>query len=189
MGGFNKVLGFFKLNDSEDAYDDYDDYDEDFDDDDDDDFEETPRRGFFSKKKKEDFDYDLEEPAPPKKENKASAPKAVVTPKITPLKRKNNGGSGMEVCVIKPSSYEDSKDVTNILLTGRAVVLNLEGLDVDVAQRIIDFTCGTCFAIDGNLQKISSYIFIVTPKSVDISGDLQDILGSTFEVPNIKTDF
>ena len=45
---------------------------------------------------------------------------------------------------------------------------------MDIAQRIIDFTSGSCFAISGSLQKISHYIFIITPASVDISGDLQD---------------
>ena len=62
-------------------------------------------------------------------------------------------------------------------------VLNLEGLDVDIAQRIIDFTSGSCFAISGNLQKISHYIFIITPASVDISGDFQEILSGSFDVP------
>lgn len=95
----------------------------------------------------------------------------------------------MEVCVIKPTTFEDAREVTETLLSGRAVVLNFEGMDVDLAQRIIDYTCGTCVAIDGNLRKISSYIFIVTPKTVDISGDLQDLLTEAFEVPGIKTDF
>ena len=88
--------------------------------------------------------------------------------------------SGMEVCVIKPTSVEDAREITETLLANRTVVLNLEGLDVDVAQRIIDFTSGSCFAISGNLQKISRYIFIITPASVDISGDFQNILTGTF---------
>lgn len=91
--------------------------------------------------------------------------------------------SGMEVCVIKPTSIEDAREITETLLQNRTVVLNLEGLDVDVAQRIIDFTSGSCFAIDGNLQKISHYIFIITPASVDVSGDFQDIFGGTFNSP------
>lgn len=88
--------------------------------------------------------------------------------------------AGMEVCVIKPTSVEDAREITETLLANRTVVLNLEGLDVDVAQRIIDFTSGSCFAIAGNLQKISRYIFIITPATVDISGDFQNILTGTF---------
>lgn len=94
-------------------------------------------------------------------------------------------GSGMEVCVIKPTSVEDAREITETLLANRTVVLNLEGIDVDIAQRIIDFTSGSCYAISGNLQKISHYIFIITPASVDISGDFQEILSGSFDVPSI----
>ena len=96
---------------------------------------------------------------------------------------KKMAGTGMEVCVIKPTTVEDAREITETLLANRTVVLNLEGLDVDIAQRIIDFTSGSCFAISGNLQKISHYIFIITPSSVDISGDFQEILSGSFDVP------
>ena len=81
---------------------------------------------------------------------------------------------------------EKMKEITETLLGGRTVILNLEGLDLEIAQRIIDFTSGATFAINGNLQKISTYIFLVTPTNVDISGDLQDLLNSSFDVPSIK---
>lgn len=179
MGVFDKFLNIMKL-DEEDDYDEFDDYDEE----DDDDYEdEAPKKRFFKKKEK-DFDYDLEDAIV----NETKVVSRPAPAKITPITRRRSG-SGMEVCVIKPTSFEDSREVTETLLAGRAVVLNFEGLDMDLAQRIIDYTCGTCVAIDGNLRKISSYIFIVTPKSVDISGDLQDLLTDAFEVPGIKTDF
>lgn len=177
MGVFDKFLNIMKLDD--DYEDDYDEFDED-------DYEdEAPRKNFFKKREK-DFDYDLEDAIV--KETKAASRPA--PSKVAPItKRRSNGGSAMEVCVIKPTTFEDSREITETLLSGRAVVLNFEGLDMDLAQRIIDFTCGTCVAIDGNLRKVSNYIIIVTPKSVDISGDLQDLLTDAFEVPGIKTDF
>ena len=159
-----------------DDYDDYDDYDDDdFDD-------EPPRRGSIFKKKEKDFDYDLEEDvvAEPKK----SKPVKQQPSRITPMRSKK-GGSGMEVCVYKPTQFEQAREITDTLLSNCTIVLNFEGLDVEVAQRIIDFTSGSCYAIGGNLQKVSNYIFVVTPKSVDISGDFQDILAGAFEVPSI----
>ncbi len=106
-----------------------------------------------------------------------------VTPKVTQIRQqKRVAGNGMEVCVIKPTTVEDAREITETLLANRTVVLNMEGLDVDIAQRIIDFTSGSCYAINGNLQKISHYIFIITPASVDISGDFQEILSGSFDV-------
>jgi len=98
-------------------------------------------------------------------------------------------GSGMEVCVIKPTSFDDCREIGETLLSNRTVVLNFEGLDVDVAQRIIDFVSGSCFAIGGNLQKVSGSIFLATPRNVDISGDLQDIISGSIEIPSVYGKF
>ena len=110
--------------------------------------------------------------------------------KVSSMKSKRvanvSTGNNLEVCVIKPKSMDAARTVTETLLQNRAVVLNLEGLEVDMAQRIIDFTSGSCYAIAGNLQKISNYIFIITPKMVDISGDFLDVFGgANSEVPTI----
>lgn len=163
MGVMDKFLNYMKLND-EDEDDYYDDYY-------DDEPEEKPKKSLAVK---ESLDTDIEKP------KKAA-------PKVTPMRQtpKRVVGNGMEVCVIKPTSVEEAREITETLLANRTVVLNLEGIDVDVAQRIIDFTSGSCFAISGNLQKISHYIFIITPASVDISGDFQEIFSGSFDVQSI----
>ena len=169
MGALDKFLNYMKLNDeeNEDGY-----YDDDYFDDEDEPIDNTPKKKTSSLKD--------EMGTPEEKTAKRTLPK------VTPMRQsKKIGENGMEVCVIKPASVEDAREITETLLAGRTVVLNLEGLDVDIAQRIIDFTSGSCFAISGNLQKISHYIFIITPASVDISGDFQEILNgsSSFDVP------
>lgn len=165
MGVMDKFLNAMKLNDEDDDY-----YDDDYYDDEDI-MEEPPKKSAPMK------DSDMENDRVVKKQA------AKVTQMRQPSTARKMQGNGMEVCVIKPTSVEDAREITETLLANRTVVLNLEGLDVDIAQRIIDFTSGSCFAISGNLQKISHYIFIITPASVDISGDFQDILNGSFEVP------
>lgn len=127
----------------------------------------------------------VEEKATVNSKVEVSEPKKQQISRLTPVRQQKKViGSGMEVCVIKPNTVEDAREITETLLANRTVVLNMEGLDVDVAQRIIDFTSGSCYAISGNLQKISHYIFIITPASVDISGDFQEILSGSFDVPS-----
>lgn len=100
-------------------------------------------------------------------------------------KGKKNMSNGMEVCVIKPTGVDDSREIIDTLLSNRTVLLNMEGLDVDIAQRILDYASGATYAIDGNLQKISHYIFIITPASVDVSGDFSTVLNESFDVPQL----
>ena len=95
--------------------------------------------------------------------------------KVAPVKK----SSSLEVALVKPSVFDDAKTIVDDLLYGKAVVLNMEGINTEVAQRIIDFTSGATYSMNGKLQKISNYIFIITPESVSLSGEFQDLLNST----------
>lgn len=176
MSALNKFVNFMSMSggddDYEDTYEDNSGYlDEEFD--------ETPANS---------APYTIA-PEPEKEYEAPKSAKRYNNNKVAPMKNRRssnmNLGSGLEVCVIKPVSIDEARTVTETLLQNRAVVLNLEGLDVEIAQRIIDFTSGSCYAINGNLQKISNYIFIITPQSVEISGDFQDIFGGGSDVSTI----
>ena len=184
MGVLDKFLDIMKLSDDEYEDDDF------FDDEYEEEYEEKPRKSFFRKEKvkEEDFEEEYELPV------KSNRPARQTSSKVTPMRQpqssaRRSSGNNMEVCVIKPNSVEDAREITETLLTGRTVILNLEGMDLEVAQRIIDFTSGATFAISGNLQKISNYIFLVTPTNVDISGDLQDLLNTSFDASSMRSRF
>jgi cell division inhibitor SepF len=107
--------------------------------------------------------------------------------KVVPIR---NPQKSLEVCIMKPTSFEDSQDICDMLLSGRAAVINLEGFDVDVAQRVMDFVSGSVYAMNGKLHQISSYIFIISPDTVDISGDYLDLIRQNgFEVPTLSKEF
>ena len=166
MGVMDKFLGTMRLNMPEE--DEYDDYDEDeiYD-------EPKEKKALFSKKKASydiDEDDDYEEPV----QEKSRKSSARSNSKVVPMKM---NGRHSEVCMVMPRADEDANQVADLLLQGKAVVLNLEGMNVDSAQRIIDFASGACYTMGGNLQKISKKIFIVTPNTVELSGDFSDLLG------------
>lgn len=106
-------------------------------------------------------------------------------PKVVPM----NNKAMMEVNIIKPTTFEDSQNICNMLLSGRPVVVNLEGFDPDDAQRIMDFISGCIYAIKGQYHQISKYIFIFTPENVDISGDSFSLEGGTAKMPTINREF
>lgn len=93
---------------------------------------------------------------------------------------------GLEVCIMKPARFEDSQDVCDMLKNERAIILNLENLDIALAQRIMDFISGAIYALDAKIHQISGYVFCISPEKVDISGDYMDMIQQTgFEVPNL----
>lgn len=179
-------LGGNNTNDRYDDYDEYDDYD-DYDDsvesgmrpnqndyyEEEEDSSRTARKKSSRREIFDDYDEEEEEIPPIRRQTKTKA-----TSKVIPMRKNSN----MEVCIFKPTKYEDAKEIADILLSGKAVILNLEGIHMDLAQKIVDFASGATYAIEGNMQKISNYIVLLTPSTVDISGDIPDkILSSTSE--------
>ena len=189
MNIWDKFLDAVKVNEEYDDDDFLDDVDDDFED-------EKPKKRFF-KKLDDDFDDEFDD-LPPAKNYKsaekqsaaAKAPKASRTTtssstaskssasKVTPMynvNKKKSGASG-EVCVMKPKRFDEATEVVDALLDNCTVILNLEGLDMELAQHIIDFTSGASYSLDGSIRRVSAYIFILTPEGVDITGDSQDFL-------------
>ena len=196
MGVFDKFINAIRIN-NDDDYDEDDFYDEEDEEEDEDDYEEEkPKKGFFSrflgKRDDDDDDYDdddYDEDEAPASKNKGFASSEPVksvssSSKITPMRKRS--GKSMEVRVIKPANMEETREIADTLLANCTVVLNLEGLDVEIAQRVIDFSSGACYTINGSLQKVSSYIFILTPQNVGISGDITDILNGS--VPTMRNN-
>jgi cell division inhibitor SepF len=182
---FKKVLSSMKL--TEDT-DDYDDTPED-------DFQESKRNKRLDKKELSFSRYessqvnqssvqapvnnDIKKERMPRMEKSSSG-------KVVPIRTTSKG---LEVCIMKPTAFEDSQEISDMLLTGRAIVINLEGFDDKLAQRTMDFISGSVYAINGKLHRISNCIFIISPDTVDISGDYSDLIANGFEPPTFHSQF
>lgn len=132
------------------------------------------KAGFFSSIRKKSQDEEVEE-------------NVRGTSKVVPIRSATT--RNMEVVVIHPQNMDDANEITDTLLSGRAVILNLEGVHLEVAQRIIDYSAGSCYAMRGNLQRITNYIFLVTPANVEISGDFQEILNTGIDLGAYKSNY
>ncbi|MGN0243909.1 MAG: cell division protein SepF [Lachnospiraceae bacterium] len=116
-----------------------------------------------------------------KQEEKPSKP---TNNRLVPLKSSKSGSS--EVNVIKPDDFNDCQLIANNLCNGKSTILNMEGIEIHEAQRIIDFISGCCYALDGSLQAISNNIFIIAPSSTEISGDfIEGLIGDSYLSPEL----
>lgn len=157
MGFMDNLTKMFNL-DNDDDYD-YDDYD-------DEDYDDEPERPSRLKKAaSKDSDSD----------EKADKPKS----NVINYKKNKSGNQDKGIRVVKPATYEDGREIADALLDKKVVVLNLEGLDYEIAQRVIDFASGACYSINGTLQKVSTYIFVVAPANVDVAGDIPEFLADS----------
>jgi len=106
--------------------------------------------------------------------------------RVVPL-RSASASRVLEVSIMKPTRFDDSQDICDMLVNERATVVNLEGIDLALAQRIMDFISGAVYSLNGKIHQISNSIFIISPENVDISGDyLSYVEQNGFEVPTLN---
>jgi len=87
-----------------------------------------------------------------------------------------NSNTNTKVVIVFPKNINDAKDICDHLRANRSIVMNVEDVEIQTAQRIVDFLSGAVYSLDGNIQKVSSGIFLATPNSVDILGDVKEEL-------------
>ena len=116
-------------------------------------------------------DYERETPrvARPKRST-SNDPSRVVDVRTTAM---------LQVVLVKPDKFEDARAIADHLNDKRTVVLNLEAASKDVSRRLVDLLNGVAYANGGQLKKVSTNTYIITPYNVNVSGDLIDELENT----------
>jgi cell division inhibitor SepF len=77
--------------------------------------------------------------------------------------------TGFKVLVVEPRSFEEVQTIVDQMRARRPVILNLESLDKDLAQKILNFLNGAIYALGGETQRVAQGIFFFAPQGVDIS--------------------
>lgn len=88
-----------------------------------------------------------------------------------------------EVMILEPRSFEEMPQAIQALRDRKTVVLNLSLMDLEQAQRAVDFVAGGTFAIDGHQERVGESIFLFTPNCVKVSSQN----GVTHEAPQVHT--
>jgi cell division inhibitor SepF len=79
----------------------------------------------------------------------------------------------MEIVVVEPRSFDEARSAAEHLKSRRPVIVNLRDVDRDLARRIVDFSCGVTYAIDGQMQRVGEEIFLFTPSTVSVTAETE----------------
>ncbi len=74
-----------------------------------------------------------------------------------------------EVSVITPRSFEEMPEVIHALRERKSVILNLNMMNPEEAQRAVDFVSGGTYAMDGQYERVGESIFLFTPSCVKVN--------------------
>ncbi len=121
----------------------------------------------------DEFDYDYDdnnddEITTSKREAKSTARASVQNNKVVNI----HATAQLQVVLFKPERFgEDTRAIADELIKMHTVVLNLENTNKDVSRRIIDFLSGVAYANGGQIKKVATNTFIITPYNVGLKGD------------------
>src|SRR5689334_6108167 len=77
----------------------------------------------------------------------------------------------VQVHLVVPRSFNDAQQIADKLKDGIPVILNLQGADQELSKRLIDFTSGLTYALDGGMQRVADKVFLLTPRNVQVSAE------------------
>lgn len=72
---------------------------------------------------------------------------------------------------VSPSSFNDAQEVGDLFKSTQPVIINLTGLDRDLARRLLDFSSGVAYGLGGHVERVASHVYLLTPADVDVPAD------------------
>lgn len=77
--------------------------------------------------------------------------------------------AGTEVSVYSPRAFADVTEIADALRNRQVVIVNLQNADRTLLQRVVDFTSGVAYTIDGKIQKLAEAIYLVVPSGIVVN--------------------
>ena len=75
----------------------------------------------------------------------------------------------MNMVIFRPTEYDQAQTIIDYLKIRKPIIVNLDEIEVAVAQRILDFITGAVYALSGDIKKAARNIFVVVPSNVGVS--------------------
>ncbi len=91
--------------------------------------------------------------------------------KRTPVVRAMPVAANVKPHVVTPTSFNDAQEVADRYKGQVPVIINMQGVDRDLARRLIDFASGLCYGLGGTMDKVANQVYLLTPSNVEVSAE------------------
>ena len=87
-------------------------------------------------------------------------------------------GAG-EVSLFAPRAFADVTEIADALRARQVVIINLQGVDRGLLQRVVDFSSGVAYTLDGKIQKLADAMYLIVPPGTPVNtAGIRESLGS-----------
>jgi cell division inhibitor SepF len=104
-------------------------------------------------------------------EDPAAARTTMLRPNRQPRMQAVPRSPSVQVHLVIPRSFNDAQQIADKFKESIPVILNLQSSDQELSKRLIDFTSGLTYALDGGMQRVADKVFLLTPRNVEVSAE------------------
>src|SRR5689334_2304872 len=144
-GALRKTMVYLGLAEEDERYDGYDEYDS---------YDEPSHP----------------EPAAHREERGGVTPLPQRTP-VARVVRDVEVGPLNRITTIHPRTYNEAKTIGESFRDGTPVIMNLTDMDDSDAKRLVDFAAGLVFGLHGQIERVTSKVFLLSPAHVEVSAE------------------
>jgi len=85
------------------------------------------------------------------------------------------------IVTVHPRTYNEARTIGENFRDGVPVIMNLSDMEDADAKRLVDFSAGLIFGLQGSIERITSKVFLLSPQNVSVAAeDKQRIAGGFF---------
>ena len=121
----------------------------------------------------EDDEYSVEESEPvavqPRKRPRVAQPPRQQTEEVADLSR---------IVSVRPRSYNEARVIGENFRDGVPVIMNLSDMEEGEDKRLVDFAAGLIFGMRGNIERVSSKVFLLCPNGLVVGPEDKERIAS-----------
>ncbi|MGA8978731.1 MAG: cell division protein SepF [Pedococcus sp.] len=119
-------------------------------------------------------EYDDEQPARAEAQQPERSAAVTPLPQRTPVARVVRDvevGALNRITTIHPRTYNEAKNIGESFRDGTPVIMNLSDMDDSDAKRLVDFAAGLVFGLHGQIERVTSKVFLLSPAHVEVAAE------------------
>lgn len=93
---------------------------------------------------------------------------------VTPLPRAVAEPELARIVTVHPTTYNEAREIGEAFRQGIPVIMNLTGMAENEAKRMVDFSAGLTFGLEGFFERVTNRVFLLSPASVHVETETRE---------------
>jgi cell division inhibitor SepF len=73
------------------------------------------------------------------------------------------------IVMVQPRKYNDAPTIGRHFREGQTVIMDVTGMSMPEATRMVDFAAGLAYGCEGRIERIADRVFLLAPAEVEVS--------------------